>query len=112
MKLSVNYLEGCGYSQNAKILLENNNIPFELNSIQWNDRHSYKNIHPTFPQIFIEKINKKVLIGGYDNLKTILDLIEKQNKKFNLQEIYHMADKLNIPQKPFLNLIYYLKSNI
>ena len=112
MKLIVNYLEGCFFSENAKQLLENNNIPFELNKIKWEDRHQYKKLHPTFPQIFIEKNNQKILIGGYDNLKMIFDSIEKQNKNFNLDEIYLLANKLNIPKKPFLNLIYFIKKNL
>jgi glutaredoxin len=85
-------LKNCPYSEAAKQLLDNYKIKYKyilVNNID-SEKIKYKNKNiNTFPQIYYFKKNKKKLIGGYDDLKFIIDIINDSKdinkilKKYN-----------------------------
>ncbi len=85
-------LKNCPYSEAAKQLLDNYKIKYKyilVNNID-SEKIKYKNKNiNTFPQIYYLKKNKKKLIGGYDDLKFIIDIINDSKdinkilKKYN-----------------------------
>jgi glutaredoxin len=78
--LKANVLEGCPYSENLIILLNKNNIPIEYKRIKNADKEKYKTseIH-TFPQIYLNGNNMSYLIGGFDDVNEIFNIL-KLNK--------------------------------
>jgi glutaredoxin len=107
MNLKVFSLENCYYSMSANNLLKYEDINFNLESVNHNNKEMYKNKNKmnTFPQIFLEDKNLNIKIGGYSELKLIIDVI-KNYKNFDI--IYNkLLDKLNLPQKEILLIIKY-----
>ena len=91
-KLKVFSLNGCGFSQNAEKLLNENNIDYSLIKIDYNEKESVKkqNNMNTFPQIFLETNNDKIKIGGFSELKQVYTLIN------NMKDLDDLVDKLKI----------------
>jgi len=83
MKLYIYSLDGCPYSMKAENLLKkcNPKIIKVAQSKSEKDYYNKMNDMPTYPQIFLidEKINKKIKIGGYDDVKGLLNNIFKKN---------------------------------
>ncbi len=94
-------LEQCYYSMSAVKLLEENNIPFKRIDIPNDYKTKMKYINSeiqTFPQIYIINKNNKKLLGGYDDIQEMFDLIngknELKNIKYNLKKKYpNFTDK-------------------
>lgn len=77
--LKVLVLDGCPYCDNLIKLLDSNNIKTKYIVIPWNEKDKYKNSSiDTFPQVYMVKDidDTGVLIGGYSDVKNIIDLIE------------------------------------
>ena len=87
-KIKAFCLENCYFSENAKLLLNNNNIEFDLVNVRYENKDQYKKLNKmnTFPQIFLETGNESVKIGGYDDFNKLINIIN-DNKKFD--DIYY-----------------------
>ena len=74
-------LEGCPYCNKLKVLLNSNNINTEYITIPWNEKYKYKTEKiSTFPQVYMVKNGEPdILIGGYSNVKTIINLIKEKD---------------------------------
>ena len=83
MKLEIYSLIGCPYSIKSESLLKLYK-PI-IHKISQNDKDKYKqqNNMNTFPQIFLLDDSKKIMIGGYSDVKNLLSKIFK-NKEINL----------------------------
>lgn len=83
MRLYIYSLDGCPYSMKAEKLLRKCNPKIIKVAQSKSEKDYYNNINDmlTYPQIFLmdEKSNKKVKIGGYDNVKELLSKIFKNN---------------------------------
>jgi glutaredoxin len=105
-------LEGCGYSNAALKLLEDNKINYKKISITRANMNNYKNrTIDTFPQIYLkrENHNGSVLLGGYDDLKKFFD-----DFKYNLNDNFEekkkeFLKKNKFSEKAFLRLIQLIK---
>ena len=75
-------LEGCPYSTAAYELLKSfPKIKSKITFVNSNNKENYKTDKiNTFPQIYLKRHNKNgsLLIGGYTELKNLLDLFHKQ----------------------------------
>lgn len=87
-KIKAFCLENCYFSENAKLLLNNNNIEFNLVNVKSEGKDFYKQINKmnTFPQIFLETENESLKIGGYDDFNKLINII---NDNKNFDNIYH-----------------------
>tara|TARA_Y200000002_G_C22487371_1_gene581474 strand:- start:170 stop:523 length:354 start_codon:yes stop_codon:yes gene_type:complete len=87
-KIKAYCLENCFFSENAKLLLNNNNIEFDLINVKYENKDEYKKINKmnTFPQIFLETDNESIKIGGYDNFNRLVSII---NDNTNFDYIYN-----------------------
>ena len=112
-KIIIYSLDGCLYSQHAINTLKYNNIDYQINHIDKDDKEYYKftyNIN-SFPHIlYLNKNNDKFKIGGNDDLNEILKIISdtKKNKKFNIM-IDIIQSKLLLDKKTTLQIIDLLK---
>jgi glutaredoxin len=97
-------LEGCPYSKQLKDLLKEYNIKTEYINISWNDKDKYKTKEiSTFPQVYmIDNNSKSILIGGYSDVKNIIDII-KNNNYDNVKK--KLSKYQSLPNKTFLRLI-------
>jgi len=78
--LKANVLEGCPYSENLIILMNKYKIPIEYKRIKYMDKEKYKTDEiRTFPQVYLQYNKKTLLVGGFDDMNEILDII-KLNK--------------------------------
>ena len=106
-------LNGCPYSRNAEILLKNTD--HKLTNINYSEKDKWinKNIK-TFPQIYLKKesSNGNLLIGGFDDINSINNIIHKKDKNFidkieNISKLYP-----NIGRKTILRIIELLQNKI
>lgn len=83
-KIKAYCLENCFFSENAKLLLNNNNIEFDLINVKHENKDEYKKLNKmnTFPQIFLETGDESVKIGGYDDFNKLVKIIN-DNKNFD-----------------------------
>lgn len=89
-------LNNCPYSMAAKELLERNNNNYKIKMISQDEKHSYKTKEiSSFPQIYLKSDNKKVLIGGYDTIKEIFDIINSNTKIKTMETKISKVKKLN-----------------
>lgn len=89
-KLKVIILENCPYSIAANQLLSNYNIPFEKIVVNQNTKDKYKtNIISTFPQIYILNKNKEILLGGYNDIEEIINIINSSNNLDKIKEKFN-----------------------
>lgn len=69
-------LENCPYSEAAKEMLDNYKIKYKYILVNNITKIKYKTKEvKTFPQIYYLKRDEKHLIGGFDDLKFIIDII-------------------------------------
>ena len=72
-------LDGCPYSIKAQNKLNDLKIKHKSSLIKQHEKDKYKTHEiSTFPQIYLKKDNKSLLLGGYSDLEHILDLFYKQ----------------------------------
>ncbi len=100
-ELKVIVLENCPYSIAAVELLTNHNIKFTKILVNQETKHKYKTEQiSTFPQIFLNNNNNKILLGGYSDLEDIINIINSSTKletiKNKLNKKYLSFDKKNI----------------
>ena len=68
-------LEDCPYSIAAIDLLKSLKIKYKRLKVNQKNKEKYKTQEiDTFPQIYIVKDKKKLLLGGYSNLKEFTDI--------------------------------------
>lgn len=96
-------LKGCPYSMMANELLKKN-LNNQLIYIDHSEKDKYKKLNnmSTFPQIFYIKNDKRINIGGYNDLSSLLD----KNKLNNRKELYKNYN--NISYRTFLNMLLYI----
>ena len=88
-ELKIISLMNCPYSEAAESLLGNNK-KIKIVKVNSANKKNYKNKSiSTFPQVYLINNNNKLLIGGYNELKNIYDII---NSSSNLQ---HIIKKMN-----------------
>lgn len=92
--LTIYFLIGCPYSENAKSLVENYNINHKIIKVTHENKDHYKkkNKMSTFPQIFLTRsINRRQVtfkIGGYSDLEQYLIATSNiKNNRLNLDVI-------------------------
>ena len=74
-------LENCPYSEAAENLMKSNNIKCIIKKVNSTTKEKYKSKKiSTFPQIYLEKNKKYILLGGYSDLQNIYDIINSTNK--------------------------------
>lgn len=85
-------LEDCPYSIAALKLLDSLNIEYKHLIVNRINKEKYKTEEiNTFPQIYLVKDDKKLLLGGYSDLKEFID-------KF-INQIYNKETFLKFQQK-------------
>ena len=85
-------LEDCPYSIAALKLLDSLNIKYKHLIVNRINKEKYKTEEiNTFPQIYLVKDDKKLLLGGYSDLKEFID-------KF-INQIYNKETFLKFQQK-------------
>ena len=95
-------LEGCPYCRQLKDLLTEYNIKTEYVTIPWNIKDKYKTKEiSTFPQVYmIDKNEKSTLIGGYSDVKNIIDILRDNNydniKKKISSKYYSLSNKTQL----------------
>ena len=100
-KILVYSLENCIFSRGAIELFEDKNIKIDITKVSQKNKNNYKNKEiNTFPQIYLIKDKKKLLIGGYDELKTLFD-----NLSNNLDKNLKYLSKFNWNKKSKLRLL-------
>ena len=109
MELIVYSLENCFYSMSANNLLDQENINYNLQSVNNKNKNKFKekNNMKTFPQIFLQNKDINIKIGGYSDLNYIIDLIKNNN---NFDEVKNnLLEKFNLTSKEVLLIISYFK---
>ena len=109
MELIVYSLENCFYSMSANNLLDQENINYNLQSVNNKNKNKFKekNNMKTFPQIFLQNKDINIKIGGYSDLNYIIDLIKNNN---NFDEVKNnLLEKFNLTLKEVLLIISYFK---
>ena len=110
-QLKVFSLEGCYFSQSAEELLNNNNINYCLKKVTQNEKQAIKDVNKmnTFPQVFLETSKKDIIVGGFTELKSLSELV---NKKDNFDNIFNEISnqvEFNDNKKNVLRLINILR---
>jgi len=110
-QLKVFSLEGCYFSQSAEELLNNNNINYCLKKVTQNEKQAIKDVNKmnTFPQVFLETSKKDIKVGGFTELKSLSELV---NKKDNFDNIFNEISnqiEFNDNKKNVLRLINILR---
>jgi len=105
-------LKGCPYSESASKLLNSyKNIKKEYTFIERNDIEKYKTaLISTYPQIYLKRYNTNgtQLIGGYSDIKKIIDAFNKKYDKETMNN--YLNENKNISRKSMLRLIELLNT--
>lgn len=104
--IKVLLLENCYYSDSAYKLLLKHNIPNQIIKVSNNNKELYKKSDiSTFPQLYLNKYNKKdnLLLGGYDDLNEFIKMFK--NVELNQNNINKFMKKYNWSKKATLRLI-------
>lgn len=103
----------CWYSEQAEAILRENPNNEIINVTQYEKEiYKRKNDMNTFPQIFYVYEQQEYKIGGYNDLKYLIDLKDKC-KKINENKYNKIKHNVNIKEyKIFLRLLIYLCTNI
>jgi glutaredoxin len=91
-------LKKCPYSTYALDLLDSLNIKYKQLEVNQENKEKYKTKEiDTFPQIYLVKDDKKLLLGGYNDLNKFINLFinQKYNKKtiLEFQNTYKLWNK-------------------
>ena len=87
-------LENCPYSNNARQLLETNNINHEIQTIKYEDKEKFKlENYDFYPQIFLKKKNSmdSLFLGGYNDLNIFINTF--RNNSYNDDNINKFNNK-------------------
>jgi hypothetical protein len=106
-------LNNCNYSENAHKLLQDYKIKHNKVMVNNTNKHLYKtNDIITYPQIYLKKYNNNgsQLIGGYDELKNIIDLV--YNKELTDTNINKLMVDYKLSKKATLRVIELINSNL
>ena len=110
--LKVILLEGCYYCIELKKILDEKFIEsnvIEYTNVTYEEKEQYKNNEiKTFPQVYLVNDKQKYLIGGYDIMKQIIDIIDIENHKKIIKKLKNILD--NWPDRIKLQLILLLKN--
>jgi len=84
-------LEKCPYSISAINLLNSLNIKYNHLKVNQKNKEKFKTKEiDTFPQIYLVKDEKKLLLGGYSNLKEFIDIfINQEYNEKNILEFHN-----------------------
>jgi glutaredoxin len=94
-------LESCSYSTYALELLDSLNIKYKQLKVTDLNKKKYKTEEiNTFPQIYLVKNNKKLLLGGYSDLNEFINLFIKQ--KYNNKTILKFQQKYKLWNKKLI----------
>lgn len=94
-------LEDCPYSIAALELLDSLNIKYKHIIVTQTNKEKYKTKEiDTFPQIYLVKDNKKLLLGGYSDLKEFIDKFI--NQKYNEENILKFQQKYKLWNKKLI----------
>lgn len=105
-------LEGCGYSNAAKELLQNNKNA-EIFPITQDVKEKYKtNLIQTFPQIYLKRRNSKgsLLIGGYSDILNLYTLFRGKYLKEDVNKHLNEQTGTKINKKTLLRIIELINS--
>jgi hypothetical protein len=104
-KLESIILKGCPYSEALVSLLKAHHIKHNMIKVDTNTKNKYKtDIIDTFPQLYIIIRGRKLLIGGYNDVKNIINIINEY--RHNLPEIKKHINLPNFKDKDLLRLIH------
>jgi glutaredoxin len=105
-------LKDCPYGKAAHELLNSyKNIKKEFTYIERNDIEKYKtDLIKTYPQIYLKRYNTNgtQLIGGYSDIKKIIDTFNKKYDKETMNN--YLNENKNISRKSMLRLIELLNT--
>ena len=115
-KLVVYSLVGCGYSMAAENLLSKLGAKADIIKVAQADKQGIKdkNGMNTFPQVFLEEDDKKILIGGFDDLERITELsnsLKEAYKKDGTFKDLLKSGAPNLDAKTLLKMLIVLNSN-
>ena len=99
-------LENCPYSISANELLLSLNISSNKIWVNQNNKNIFKSKKiSTFPQLYLKRDNMpgSVLIGGYSDLKNLIDIFYK--KKYDNKNIINIMNKYKMSKKAVLRII-------
>tara|TARA_B100001057_G_C22031840_1_gene637508 strand:+ start:99 stop:440 length:342 start_codon:yes stop_codon:yes gene_type:complete len=108
--LKIFLLKGCPYCKATKDLIKNIIKNIELIDVEHEDKDKYKTKEiSTFPQIYLKKENSKgsLLLGGYSDIKTVFDLLNKYDDIKKIENEFLKKYK-NWSKKAILRLIQIL----
>jgi len=80
-KYTVYSLEGCPYSMKAEQLFSDSSAKFKIIKVSQENKNEYKKDMNTFPQIYYERKNEKILVGGLSDLNEIINSNEIPKQK-------------------------------
>ncbi len=98
MKLIIYSLVGCPFSMKAESLLANYKPKIIKVSYPEKEQIKRQNNMPTFPQIFLEEKDKKITLGGFN------DVVRLMRKIFNNEKIEYSEEDSEKLKKFFLNI--------
>jgi len=85
-------LRTCSYCSKLVDLMNDKNIKVNYNYINSDEKEKYKDeIISTFPQVYLVVNKKKLLIGGYDTMRNVFDILSSKNLdiiKKELKQLY------------------------
>lgn len=99
-------LKGCYYSNLAKQLLLNNNLPCKIIEVDYENKNLYKTDKiQTYPQIYLIKKNSigNLLLGGCNDLEFIIKTFK--NVEYNINNVNNFIEKYKWSKKATLRLI-------
>ena len=91
----------CKWCILAKELLKSNGIPYKVKEIDINKKHDFKNAmrFKTFPLMFIVKGQRKIRLGGYQELVAMINIrnsLNKNNVEVDKLKVFNkLIDSLN-----------------
>jgi hypothetical protein len=99
-------LMNCPYSEAASELINLYKIPNKTTWVNQNNKENFKTeLINTFPQIYLNKYNtnNNLLLGGYDDLKSFIDIFK--NKPLSDNDINKFMMKYKWSKKATLRFI-------
>lgn len=96
----------CPYSMAAEELLEK--YKPTIIHVNQNDKDKYKNNNVrTFPQVYFKVDNRKLLIGGYSDISTIIKKIQTSDSE-NVNDLISILKHLKWERKDKTRLLVFL----